>query len=99
MENLQILSFSKTKNCGVVTQFIEFNKKKFKLQYECTNGSNRLSVQIMNNDGEFSTVITTSEVGDKFEFKASYVSDSSKKLEDALRGLGVLQTMIEEIYS
>ena len=99
MENLQILSFSKTKNCGVVTQFVKFLNKKFKLQYQCTNGTNCLTAQIMNNDGEFSTVITTSEVGDKFEFKASYVSDPSKKLEDALKGLGVLQTMIEEIYS
>lgn len=88
---------------GIITKFIKTQKltvtHKFKLQYECTNGTSRLSAQIMTSDGDFKYVLTKEDVGEKFKFVASYVSDFTEKSKDAEKGFKILEDMITKIYS
>lgn len=87
-----------THKTGIVTRFITIGKFKFKLRYECTNGTKSLCAFVMTGDGQYECVLTKYDVGDAFAFTASYVSAFSDKLGDAERGMAILETMLTQIY-
>jgi hypothetical protein len=88
---------------GFITKFIRLGNvgngaKTFKIVYECTNGRSSLNVLIMSQDGEFKHIFNKYDLGDKFEFTASYVSDISKMEIDAAKGFKLMEQLIEKIY-
>lgn len=98
MEKIKVLSETIHSKGGVITKFIKLGNRTFKLQYECSNGTNKLSAMIMNSDGEFIFILNRYDVGDKFEFVASYVSDIISKQRDAVKGFKLLEEMILKLY-
>lgn len=72
--------------------------KIFKIHYECTNGTNKLDALIMNGDGEWKYVFHKYDLGDKFEFTASYVSDITYKEQDAKKGFKLMEELIKKVY-
>jgi len=88
---------------GIITKFIRLGNvgngaKTFKIVYECTNGRSSLNVLIMDRDGEFKHIFNKYDLGDKFEFTASYVSDITAKQRDAAKGFKLMEQLIEKIY-
>jgi len=88
---------------GIIIKYVRLGNehngaKTFKMIYECTNGRSNLDVSIMNQDGEFKCVFTKYDLGNKFEFVASYVSDISRKEVDATRGFKLMEQLIKKIY-
>ena len=88
---------------GFITKFIRLGNvgngaKTFKIVYECINGRSSLNVLIMSQDGEFKHIFNKYDLGDKFEFVASYVSDISKMEIDAAKGFKLMEQLIEKIY-
>lgn len=83
---------------GIITKIVSYKGKIFKMTYECTNGRNSLDTQIMNSDGEFKYILTKYDLGDKFEFVASYVSELWRKEKDAVQGFALMEALIKKLY-
>jgi hypothetical protein len=83
---------------GIISKIIKKDDKKFKLYYECTNGTQSLSAYIMDSEGTWRLVITKFDIGDNFQFNASYVSDITQKSVDAKKGFLELEKIIKAIY-
>ena len=83
---------------GIITRIIKFNKNIFKMVYECTNGTSRVTVYIQTADGQFEHVLSHVDLGDEFKFEASYVSEINKKTIDANKAFGLLEKLISKIY-
>lgn len=56
---------------GIITKIIKSKNRVFKMVYECTNGTSRVSTYIMTADGQFAHVLSHIELGDEFKFTAS----------------------------
>jgi len=89
--------FTYPPNRAYVTRIIKFNQKTFKLVYDVRNGGKDLDLFVMSLNGEFKNIAWKYTVG--FESNVSYVSDTSKKYEDAIAGFILLEDFIEKVYS
>ena len=79
------------------TKIISMNDKKFKIVYECRNGSSGLTVEVMNSDGSFNHLLSKYTLG--FTHSARYVSDVSEKDKDFYKGFELCKEVISKIYS
>jgi hypothetical protein len=83
---------------GRYNKFIEFNGRKFKIQYEVRNGARSMSAHVMDPNGIFQYILTERDLGTNFAFNASYVSSENLKQRDAKLGTEVIEKMIQQIY-
>jgi hypothetical protein len=79
------------------TKIISMFEKKFKIVYECRNGSSGLTVEVMNSDGSFNHLLSKYTLG--FTHSARYVSDVSEKDKDFYKGFELCKEVISKIYS
>jgi hypothetical protein len=79
------------------TKIISMFEKKFKILYECRNGSSGLTVEVMNSDGSFNHLLSKYTLG--FTHSARYVSDVSEKDKDFYKGFELCKEVISKIYS
>ena len=79
------------------TKIISMFEKKFKIVYECRNGSSGLTVEVMNSDGSFNHLLSKYTLG--FTHSARYVSDVSEKDKDFYKGFELCKEVIPKIYS
>ena len=90
-------TFNTNSNLGVVTRFIELNGKKFRLIYECSNGTHRLDVAVMLADGSFEQILNRNTIGGKMEF-VSYVSAVTDKEKNAKNCFTIAENLLEKLY-
>ena len=83
---------------GIITKIIKFSDKIFKMVYECTNGTSRVTVLIQTADGQWAHVLSHVDLGGEFKFVASYVSQLSAKIQDATKAFNLLFLLIRKIY-
>jgi hypothetical protein len=79
------------------TKIISMFEKKFKIVYECRNGSSGLTVEVMNSDGSFNHLLSKYTLG--FTHSARYVSNVSEKDKDFYKGFELCKEVISKIYS
>jgi hypothetical protein len=79
------------------TKIISMFEKKFKIVYECRNGSSGLTVEVMNSDGSFNHLLSKYTLG--FTHSARYVSAVSEKDKDFYKGFELCKEVISKIYS
>jgi len=72
------------------------NKKKFKLYYECSNGSAYMDVDIMTQDGTFKKVLDKYDIGVSH---VSYVSSVTEKDKDSKRAFDLSIQVLKKIYN
>jgi hypothetical protein len=83
---------------GIITKIIKFNEKIFRMVYECTNGTNRVTVQIQTADGQWAHVLSHLDLGGEFKFNVSYVCKLSEKIPEATKAFNLLFLLIRKIY-
>jgi hypothetical protein len=79
------------------TKIISMFEKKFKIVYECRNGSSGLTVEVMNSDGSFNHLLSKYTLG--FTHSARYVSNVLEKDKDFYKGFELCKEVISKIYS
>lgn len=83
---------------GVITRIIKFNERIFRMIYECTNGTSRLTVQIQTADRQWSHVLSHLDLGTEFKFNVSYVCKLNEKMPEATKAFNLLISLIKKIY-
>ena len=85
-----------TGNHGQINEIIEHNGSKFKIVAILSNGTSKISADIMDSDGVFNFVLGMYDLD--FEFTASYVSDKNRKEADLKTGIDKMKALIKKIY-
>lgn len=95
MENFKVIH-KVSKDEGIITKYIQYGDKKFKLRYECVNGCSGMRADIMNSEGYFEFILSDLDID--FTLSARYVHDISYKESDADKGFRLLEKLIKKLY-
>lgn len=76
--------------------FYEFNGKKFRICFLLRNGEQKITTQIMDNNGVFHVIFNRYDID--FDFTSSYLDDYSNKRKDIAEATNKMLELITTIY-